>query len=57
MRPQWFDIEDIPFAQMWADDKYWFPLMLKGSAFKGYFLFKGLHDILNYKLDEVEMVP
>ncbi|KAL8619237.1 hypothetical protein ACOMHN_050018 [Nucella lapillus] len=56
MRPQWFDIKDIPFSQMWSDDKHWFPLMLKGSKFKGYFYFKGLHDILRYKLDEVDKI-
>ncbi|KAK7111349.1 oxidized purine nucleoside triphosphate hydrolase-like isoform X2 [Littorina saxatilis] len=56
MRPAWFDIQDIPFKKMWSDDVLWFPLMLKGSKFKGYFLFKGLHDILKYKLDEVDKI-
>ncbi|XP_076456795.1 oxidized purine nucleoside triphosphate hydrolase-like [Babylonia areolata] len=56
MKPQWFDIKDIPFSQMWSDDVYWFPLMLKGSKFKGHFYFKGLHEILRYKLDEVDKI-
>ncbi|CAO3700438.1 unnamed protein product [Rhizopus microsporus] len=39
MRPQWFDYKDIPFDQMWADDKYWFPLLLELKKFIGYFHF------------------
>jgi hypothetical protein len=23
MRPEWFDCCNLPFSQMWADDKYW----------------------------------
>ncbi|KAK7484675.1 hypothetical protein BaRGS_00024083 [Batillaria attramentaria] len=54
MKPRWFDVDDLPFSQMWADDSLWFPLLLKGSKFSGYFLFKGHHEILKYTLDEVE---
>ena len=35
MKPEWFNIQDIPFKQMWADDKHWFPLFLEGKKFKG----------------------
>jgi 8-oxo-dGTP diphosphatase/2-hydroxy-dATP diphosphatase len=38
MLPKWFPIEEIPFAQMWPDDEYWFPLLLSGKKFKGKFL-------------------
>lgn len=31
MRPQWFDIKDIPYEQMWEDDKIWLPELLKGQ--------------------------
>lgn len=34
MRPQWFEIGDIPYDQMWADDRYWLPLALEGKRFK-----------------------
>ncbi|KAJ8318767.1 hypothetical protein KUTeg_003858 [Tegillarca granosa] len=54
MRPQWFYTDKIPLHQMWADDKYWFPMFLKGSKFKGYFLFEGHEKIVKYQLDEVE---
>lgn len=39
MLPKWFRITDIPFSQMWSDDEYWFPYLLKGEAFKGSFHF------------------
>ena len=39
MKPQWFMVDEIPFAQMWVDDLYWMPLFLQGKKFKGRFLF------------------
>lgn len=34
MRPQWFDLDKIPYQQMWADDKIWIPHMLGGDLFE-----------------------
>ena len=28
MRPQWFNIDSVPFEKMWLDDKYWLPYLL-----------------------------
>ncbi|XP_063284996.1 oxidized purine nucleoside triphosphate hydrolase isoform X2 [Pelobates fuscus] len=56
MRPQWFDLEKIPFDGMWPDDIYWFPLLLQKKKFLGYFKFEGHDKILNYTLEEVEDV-
>lgn len=39
MKPQWFDIYDLPYDKMWEDDKYWLPLILKGLKIKGKFYF------------------
>ncbi len=39
MRPEWFDIDKIPYNQMWSDDQYWLPMVLQGKKFKGRFLF------------------
>jgi 8-oxo-dGTP diphosphatase/2-hydroxy-dATP diphosphatase len=39
MKPQWFEISNIPFGEMWPDDTYWIPLFLEGKKFTGRFLF------------------
>ena len=31
--PFWCDETAIPLEQMWADDRYWFPLLLRGKRF------------------------
>lgn len=35
MRPQWFDIRDIPYDKMWPDEKIWLPHLLNGEFFEG----------------------
>ena len=37
MKPQWFDIKDIPFDAMWPDDKHWLPMVLAGKKVEGEF--------------------
>ena len=54
MKPQWFAFAEIPFAEMWPDDKFWIPLFLADKKFKGQFLFnKGGNKILQKKLEVV----
>jgi 8-oxo-dGTP pyrophosphatase MutT (NUDIX family) len=52
MRPQWFRLSDVPYTKMWADDKYWLPVLLKGRDFKGHFYFLDQDNLLNYRLEE-----
>ena len=52
MQPKWFASVDIPFDTMWPDDYLWYPLMLDGKYFDAYFLFEGLHKVLDYKITE-----
>lgn len=51
MQPQWFPISEVPFDDMWPDDILWFPFLLKGQKFSGYFKFKGHSEILDYTLE------
>lgn len=53
MKPEWFDIDKIPFDKMWSDDKYWLSLLLAGKRFKGEFLFNDKDEVLDYKLEEI----
>ncbi|MBS3123163.1 NUDIX domain-containing protein, partial [Candidatus Woesearchaeota archaeon] len=53
MSPAWYKYEDIPFSQMWQDDKYWLPLLLQGKQLKGWFtLGQDNESIENYKIEE-----
>ena len=53
VKPRWFDIDEIPFDQMWPDDKYWLPLFLEGKKFKARFVLEGQDKVLDYKLELV----
>ncbi len=37
--PFWCSIEDLPYHEMWEDDRYWLPLALEGKSFVAYFVF------------------
>jgi len=39
--PLWTDVEAIPYDEMWADDRFWLPLLIRGERFRGAFLFDG----------------
>ncbi|MBU2219211.1 hypothetical protein KKG15_01845, partial [Patescibacteria group bacterium] len=54
MKPEWFHIDEIPFMEMWPDDKYWFPLFLKDRKFIGRFLFDDSDNILEQELREMQ---
>lgn len=50
MKPQWFDISEIPFDKMWQDDEYWFSLLLEGKKFTGKFLFDANDNMLSHDI-------
>jgi 8-oxo-dGTP diphosphatase/2-hydroxy-dATP diphosphatase len=56
MKPQWFHVDDIPFDEMWSDDKHWLPLLLDGKKFRGKFIFGEQGKILEHFLEEVEEI-
>ncbi len=58
MKPRWFHIGEIPFEEMWSDDKHWLPLLLEGKKFRGKFLFdtEKSNQILDLELLEVEKI-
>jgi len=37
--PLWFNIADIPYSEMWEDDKIWLPRVLAGERVDGRFVF------------------
>lgn len=41
MRPEWYPADEIPYAEMWADDPHWIPHMIDGNFVKAKFTFQG----------------
>ncbi|MEM9488228.1 MAG: NUDIX hydrolase, partial [Myxococcota bacterium] len=39
--PLWTAMDDIPYGEMWPDDRYWLPLVLTGSSVFGRFIYDG----------------
>ncbi|MCR4328539.1 MAG: 8-oxo-dGTP diphosphatase [Patescibacteria group bacterium] len=56
MKPQWFDIADVPYEIMWPDDKYWMPLLFDGKKFHGKFVFGKGDVVREYSIDEVQKI-
>ena len=56
MKPKWFSYDQIPYNEMWEDDKYWMPLYLKGKKFRGRFTFDTSDALLTSDLVEVEVL-
>ncbi len=39
--PHWFRFDEIPYGEMWADDRIWLPRLLEGRRIYGRFIFDG----------------
>jgi mutator protein MutT len=39
MAPQWFSLSDVPYDEMWQDDRYWLPHVLDGKKLVASFMF------------------
>lgn len=50
MKPTWFDINNIPFDNMFQDDKYWLPLILEGKQIQAYFKLDKDYNILTHEI-------
>lgn len=54
MAPKWFNIDDIPYQDMWPDDIYWYPYALEEIPFSGYCRFsKDNTTIIDYEFKKV----
>ena len=48
--PLWFPVADIPYDEMWDDDRYWLPAVLGGASVKGWFSFVE-ESLIDYRLE------
>ena len=53
MAPKWFNINEIPYGQMWEDDKLWLPKVLNGNIVEGDFLFDENQKMLEYDVRKI----
>ena len=48
-RPLWVPVDEIPYEQMWEDDRIWLPMLLDDELFQGRWIFDG-DKMLEYEL-------
>ena len=56
MAPEWFTEADIPYDNMWEDDEFWLPQVLKGEKNEGVFHFDETDKLLSYDVKKAESV-
>ena len=54
---KWFNVDALPFDEMWEDDRYWYRLALDGTRFDGWFYFSGDFEKLVDHEIEVKSLP
>jgi len=53
IKPMWFDIGEIPWERMWADNEYWLPKVLSGQRVDAIFLYSDDNKVVEYRFDEI----
>ena len=48
MKPEWFQIDRVPYDKMWVDDQFWLPQVLAGEKIKARFKFNDDYEILEH---------
>lgn len=56
MQPQWFNVSDIPYADMWADDPYWLPDVLGNKKVLGTFEPNEAGQVVDHTLRHIESI-
>jgi 8-oxo-dGTP pyrophosphatase MutT (NUDIX family) len=53
MAPRWFNIDAIPYDDMWSDDPYWLPTVLAGKKISADFKLDESDAIISHTIKEV----
>jgi len=51
MKPQWFEIDKLPYESMWSDDPIWLPLFLDNKKFKARFIFDEHDQVIDHEIN------
>ncbi len=54
MEPRWFAPDEVPYAQMWAADRYWLPRILAGERIAGEIVFGADDTVQECRLRRIE---
>lgn len=54
IKPAWFTPKNLPWSEMWPDDKFWMPYFLKSSPIQAKFKFDSDNIIIEQEITEVE---
>ena len=54
MRPQWYTVDSIPYDNMWPDDKFWLPEVIKGNKLKAAFTLGENDTVLEHQITIVD---
>ena len=54
MKPEWFDLDKIPYDNMFADDIIWLPEVLKGNKIQGECVFDKEFNMLSHTIKPVD---
>ena len=54
MKPQWFDVDEIPLDSMWESDRIWYKPFLEGKYFEGRAQFSMDKKMLSHELSTSE---
>jgi 8-oxo-dGTP diphosphatase/2-hydroxy-dATP diphosphatase len=53
MKPKWFDVDSLPWNEMWDDDSIWYPLFLEDKNFEGNFLFDAQDKVIRHEIEKI----
>ncbi|OGE31127.1 hypothetical protein A2631_04190 [Candidatus Daviesbacteria bacterium RIFCSPHIGHO2_01_FULL_44_29] len=57
MKPKWFKTSEIPYQQMWSDDKLWLPEVLRGRKISAEFTFDKKEEISKFLITDLALKP
>ncbi len=56
MRPKWFDIDSVPYKDMWPDDPFWLPQVLAGDKVVANFTLDKNDKIISHEINTVKQL-
>jgi len=52
VKPEWFELNHLPYHKMMEDDKYWLPLILEGKKIEAVFELDENLQTINYQIQK-----